>query len=265
LLKITHPRARVLAGAKRRRRGGFFPTQVSAVSAWLRLAASTPVGGEYTVIVDVLNSNPTVQAGSARWPAAATSANGLPVATWDGTDVLTWPLAASNSATQKWGLQLWFKPPANISTRQRILHIGFADAFPKVQVDVVNNGISVQWSRDGTNGRQWTITSGVTASVWQCLRLAFDGTQATDATIMRHFINEVDLTASGSFVDVGTGGAMTSLSNPGGLILLGGGSNSDTPAVPLLAGFQTGPNWLIMNNTITTAQGAALMAFEAPT
>src|SRR5262245_38220476 len=89
----------------------FSPLQSGKVSGWLRLAASTAVAGEYQTVVDVLNAAaPMAQTDSDRYPAAATSTNALPVATFDATDVMLWPESPSRTSTTKAGLWLWYKP-----------------------------------------------------------------------------------------------------------------------------------------------------------
>jgi hypothetical protein len=246
----------------------FSPRQVSAVSAWLRLAASTAVSGEYAIVVDVLNSNPTAQTDTDRKPAASTAANGLPTMVWDGTDVLTWPLQAAgtgNNTRTAWGLFLWIKPTANVATRQRIFNCTIATVGGnKVNVDIVSGGVETNFYLDGTNGRQMVIASGITASVWQSLYVAFDGSKsATDALAMQLYVNKALLGTT--YGNIAGGGAMTTLSNVTGTALMGGSPDSDTPSQPLLNGFEFGPNIFLFNGALTTAQLAALHNFERPT
>lgn len=266
MLERTHPRVR---GLKRRSRriGGFYPTQVSAISSWLRLAASTPNAGEYDAVVDVLNSNPTAQTDADRKPAASTSANGLPTMLFDGSDMLTWPQQAAgtgNNGTTKWGMFFTFKPTSNLVTRQRVLSQTFAVSAPKVTVDIVGGALEVNFFRTSVDGRAMSITSGVTASAWNSAYVLFDGSQsATDALAMQLYINGVQQVVS--FANQGAGGAMTTLQSVSGAILIGASSDSDTPSAPLLVGCELGPNMMFMTDNLSATQIAALHAFERPT
>ena len=240
----------------------FRPTQLSAVTAWLRLANATTSGGKYTSIPDVLNSNPAAQADTDRQPAAATSANGLPIATWDGSDVIPWTITAATNSTAAWGFCLWIKPTANVATRQRLFKAFFPGATAKIQVDIVSGGLEINWYTDATNGRQQVAASSITASVWQFLRLEHNGAGSADADKLKAFVNEVD--KASSYGNISGGGTMATLNSASGFWTLGAREDQDAPTSPLLSGFQTGPNINVMSTIISASQGAALMNIEAP-
>ena len=247
----------------------FQPNQIPAVSAWLRLASSTISAGEYDIISDVINTNPTAQTDADRKPAAGTAANGLPIMTFDGTDVLTWPLntaGSGNNGVTKWGIFFFIKPAANVGTRQRVFHNTFVTSSAKVTIDIAGGGIEAALYKDGVNGRDVACTTGITASVWQSVYFAFDGSQSADDTLaMRLFINGVQITPL-TYTAIGTGPAMTTLT-PGltGSVLIGGSTDSDTPSSPLLNGVILGPNMYLLTDNLTPAQLALLNAYEVPT
>jgi hypothetical protein len=261
---------------KRRGRGGFHPIQVSAVNAWLRLAASTPVSSEYETIVDVLNSNPAVHAD--RKCAATTAANGLPTMTFDGSDVVPWPLAASNFNANKFGLALWLKP-GNITTTQSIYAIyNTAATLRSIYIFMVNSGqIGIQiFIGNNTDGRQFNTANGViSAGVHNWLRFQFDSSKTNEADTdgatadakVRLFTGtgavETARALTGS--NIGAGGTLSTLRTATGSALIGGLTDADAPTTPLVNTGVIGPNVYILDDTPTAAQGNALMGFEVPT
>jgi hypothetical protein len=109
VLVRTHPRARAKHWQKPR--GAFYPTQVSAVSAWYRVALATDAGagGPFT-LPDVLSSNHATTSTAARKPTIAASAgNGMPILTCDGARVLTIPIHAGINGSAAWGLGIWLR------------------------------------------------------------------------------------------------------------------------------------------------------------
>lgn len=261
MLERTHPRVR---GRKRflRPRGSFYPTQLGAkLSAWLRLAASTPNAGEYDVVVDVLNSNPTSQTDADRKPAASTAANGLPVADWDGTDVLVWPVHASNNQVDNTGFALWMKLTGVAAANVSIVELAGGTSATKLSMQVENAKARATAYISGNNGRTLTSTGNVfSAGVWAFYRLAYVSSIGGDLCL-KLYVNEVAVT--GSYTNTGAGGTLGVLPTVTGNVLLGGQSNSDTPFFSPIGSF--GPNIYCIAGDLTAAEGAALMAFDRPT
>lgn len=251
----------------------FTPAQVSKVSAWLRLAASTITAGEYDAVVDVLNSNPTAQTDTDRKPAAATAANGLPVTTFDGSDMLLWTLAASNASTAAWELLGYIKP-ANVATTQRIYAADTSSgaSVNRLRVGINSNGgVNVLVFITNANGRTFdTPNSSLTAGVWTFLRVAYDSAKtaecdtdgATADAKLRVFLNGTAQAITAG--DVGAGGSIGALRAVTGTAIIGAANDADAPVAPLLNGTQVGPNIMIANAAVTTSEAAAIQGFEAP-
>ncbi len=239
------------------------PFQSGKVSAVLSLPKSTPASAEWPKIVDLLNrDNPAVQTGSVRRPAVGV-ANGQPTMVFDGTDVIKWPLAANNNPTAHMELLFWIKPASNVSTRQRILNAGVTSSTNKLVIDYVIGVFQVNFYRTATAGRQLTTTLGPTASVWQSIRIKFKGAaSAVDADAMRVYKNGVNLT--GTFGDIGAGGAMTSLNAATGDMLIGASSDADTPATSLLDTTEIGPMVYVARQELTDREAADLLDFNRP-
>jgi Concanavalin A-like lectin/glucanases superfamily len=264
MLPRNHPfrRAQRRRAATVARSGGFTPPQ-AGVSAWLRLAASTPVSSEYETVVDVLNSNPAAQTSANRKPAAGTSANGLPTATFDGTDVVPWPMHASNNSTTTWGLALWFNP-ASVAGSQAILSIRTTPAsVNKLMIWLSGSKLAMDAYISGNNGRRIeSTTTTLVAGTWHWLRVAYDSSGGGDGCVSL-FVDEAAQSVSAS--NLGAGGTLGALPAPTGTALFGGVTDSDTPSTPVQNGGIYGPNWFVLNATPSAAQVANLRTFEQPT
>ncbi len=276
MLPRNHPfrRAQRRRAATAARAGGFFPTQVSGVSAWLRLPASTAVSSEWETVVDALNSNPATQTSANRKPAAATSANGLPIATFDGSDMWVWPVAASNHSTTAWELLLWIKP-ASVAANQRVFA---CDTSSGASVNRIRVGLNASGGAQAlifitnADGRQFdTPNSVLTAGAWTFLRLAYDSAKTAEADLdglttdakVRIFINGTAQALTGS--NVGAGGTIGALRTATGNNVIGAANDADAPVQPLTNGAQTGPNVYVANTALTAAQASNLQGFEQPT
>lgn len=235
-------------------------------TAWLRLAATTSVSGKWTNIIDVLNpANPVVQSTAGRQPSVVTSVNGLPLISWSGANVMPWTITAANNSTAAWGFCCWIKPTANIVTRQRLFKADFPGASSKVQIDIASSRVEINWSKDGTNGRNQLTVGGVIANTQQFFRVQFDGSaSAVDANTMKVFINEIEQTGS-TYGAIGTGPVMTALNSTSGFYTIGAREDQDAPTAPLLNGFLTGPNYQVFNSVLTAQEGLNVMNFEVPT
>jgi len=238
---------------------------LSKVGARLRLGVSAPNAGEYDVIVDANGGASTNQTDADRKPAAATSTNGLPVATWDGTDVLVWP---NVQGTTKWGVACWVKP-GTVSSAQLIYSRfnGTNASTQRVwQTGWSATGVmttSVWISTAGGTGRNINSAgSTIAAGVWRFFYSAYDSSLGGDANVM-HFLDGVAIAQSGNS-NIGAGGTLGALQSSTGNAFIGGQSDSDTPASPLSNNTQTGPILYTMTDTLTVAEQLALMDQDRP-
>ena len=244
----------------------FDPRDSGKISAWLRLSVSTINSGEYDTVVDVLNSNPTSQADTDRKPAAATSANGLPVMTFDGSDMLVWPLIAANNSTTKIGWAFWYKPASTSGVVQEMITIfngsGGASA-KKLQLYQFSSQIFGEAYISGSDGRAANTPSSTVASgTWVWVRLDYDSSRGGDDNL-RLYIN--GSLPSITYGNLGVGGTLTTLPAATGNALIGSLIDSDAGSAPLLNGAQIGPNIFTLNANLTAAEETALMNFEKPT
>ncbi len=248
MLERTHPRVR---GRKRwlGSRGSFYPTQVSAVSAWLRLANATITGSGYSSVPDVLGAtSPAAQGTDAQRPVNATSANGLPIANFTN-DFLAWPLAAANNGSVKNGFACWCK--STLVGLQNLFVIWNAGAGASAaKVDFFANGSSLSWFMDV--GGSASKAAYMTANVWHFVTVEYDGSQATDQLRCLVTVDGVVLATTNTTVP-------TSQPTPTGNAAIGGFGNSQFWVGSL------GPNFFELNRQLTASERAALMAFEVPT
>lgn len=244
----------------------FDPRDSGKVSGWLRLAASSQSGGEWTPsIVDVLNSNPVVQTDVDRRAAVGASANGFPTMVFDGTDVHLWPLSNTiqNMAT-KLGLFFWIKP-ATVVGVQVHFSVGTVGGASARKIFLYQNGSTLvaDCYISGTDGRSLASAAlTLTAGAWHSVYWQYDSSRGGDAN-MALFVNKVSIGLTGA--NLGVGGTLTVLPQPTGNMLIGGNSDSDTPAQPYVNASEMGPNIIPLNDNLTTAEIAALHNFEAPT
>jgi len=255
---------------------GSLATLTSPVTAWYRMAASTPVSGEWQTVVDVLGGAALVQNDTDRRLASSTSGNGLLIGTYDGTDVLRMPLSATNFNATKFGAALWLRLPH--TGTQYLLSIASTDAgVTSLFWGITTGGVLWVEINVGGNfsGRHYeTPASTVAAGVWFFARLQFDASKTAECDTtgsnadakLRVFVGEVAraLTA----VSFGGGTPPTSLRTPnlsGGAAIWGAAADADAPAGAVDANGLHGPNTFILLETPTAAQGLALRDFEVPT
>lgn len=261
-------------GSRATIRGPFRPNQQSAIGAWYRLGASTATGGEYQTVVDMLGGTGLTQNDTDRRLAATASANGLPTATYDGTDCMRMALGSNNFSTSKFGLAYWIKPQT-LGTTQRLFVIYNNDATVRVLTmsNTATGRIFVEiFIGTNTDGRSFVTASGaLTANTFCYPRLQLDMTKTnecdttgsiTDAKV-RVFVGETSLALTAA--DFGVGGTLTTLRTPTGSAIFGGLNDSDTPTSPVLTGSVHGPNTYVFTDTPTAAGAQILMNFEVPT
>lgn len=259
-------------GARGSLKGLFNPSQESSVGAWYRMAASVPVSSEWETVTDVLGGSALVQTDSDRKLAAGASSNGLPIGTYDGTDVVRMPLGSNNFSTSKFGLAYWLRLQSVSSQYLFAMLLGTAGVH--VMTLIVTTGgrlVLTIYIGNNVNGRIYTTAaSAVTAGVYQFHRVQLDMTKTaecdtdglTEDAKVRIFINEVASPLTPT--DEGAGGTLTTLRTPTGAALFGAANDSDTPSGALDNGTIHGPNTYILLNTPTAAGAARLMSFDAP-
>lgn len=250
--------------------GAFSPAQISAVAAWLRLAASTQSGGEWTSVTDVLNpSNPATQTDVDRRYAVGTSANNLPTAVADGSDMLLWPLASNNNQQTKFGFACWVQFAA-VAAADQILYAVFNAAGGankrKIQTGIATSQIRTSvWADEiSSTGRNInSAASTVPAATWKFFRLQYDSSVGGDGCVA-HYLDEVLIAQSGN-TNIGAGGTLGVMATATGNAVIGSQDDQDAPTRALVNNSIIGPNVYILNDNLTAAQGLALMNFERPT
>jgi hypothetical protein len=257
-------------------RAAFNPSQLSALSAWLRLAGGTVTGVGYSSVPDILNPvNPAVQTVDARRPTNGTSSNGLPIANFVTANATcwVWPSANNNNnaLTTKAGFAGWFKFTTYTGIFKCIFEIGgstgaYDNSKFEVYIDSSRRVNLYHFGVDtgGYNGRnaQSPFNSVPVAGTWFFLRWQFNGGNATEALRSKTYINEIEVT--NTFSNVGSGGTPLTLRTGLSSIpsILGSfGDNDNTYAI---AG-AFGPNTYLLKDDLTAAEGTALMNFEKPT
>ena len=265
MLPPQHPyrRAQRRRAATTARAGGFSPSQVSAVTSWLRLADSLEALGEWDEIYDVRDpANPVLQTDADRRTAVGTSGNSLPTAVFDGTDVLLWALAAGNNHTAKLGFWIWFKPASTASVQHLVAVVSPTATAQKIDVYANNAQVFCECYISGVAGRFGRTGNVLSAGTWSAIYVQYDSSRGGDANLaIFHNGSSQSLT----YGNLGAGGTLAALPTVTGSALIGGVTNSDTPSQPIANGGELGPNLFVLNDNLTAGQIAALLAFEAPT
>jgi hypothetical protein len=245
---------------------GSLTVSASKMSGWLRLAASSQSGGEWTPsIVDVLNpGSPMVQTDVDRRAAVGVSVNGLPTMVFDGTDVHLWPQIPATASTTKVGFWLWYRRAAvGDNPKLYIVAAGVAgSSFNRLQVQCVGNRLRCEVYVSAANGRSGTTAPVFTAGQWHAIYVQYDSSRGGDANLAI-FVGGVNQTLT--YLNVGAGAAMTVLQAATGAALIGGGADTDTPDSAIANGDALGPNAFAFNDNLTAAEIAAFLQFEVPT
>jgi hypothetical protein len=250
--------------AQQNANGPFNPRQLSKLSGWLRLAASTAVASEWPTVVDVLNAGSPMTSSGVRVAAVGAAANGLPTAVFDGTDVHLWPQSPAHSATTKVGLWFWYKP-ATVAGFQTLYSVssGVAGSTTK-RLWLRTNAAKIEGSGyiDNFNGRNGATPNVLTAGAYSAIYLQYDSSRGGDANIAI-FVGGVAQTLT--YTNDGAGGTLGALPAASGSATIGGAADSDTPSFPIANNGVIGPNIFAFNDNLTAAEIAAILAFEAPT
>lgn len=241
----------------------FSPASVSAVSAWLRLAAGTVTGQGYSSIPDVLASNPAVQATDDRRPVNGTSANGLPIATFTD-DLLSWPVSAGANGTTAWGMAFWMNETAD-GTVRRVFSARRTGASGGCSVDKLEvayqNTRGMMLDAYASDGQAYRARSDTSATGLHFWTIEYDGSQSTDALKALITLDGVILTCTFETAAGAQASIPAALPAPTGSFFIG--AQTTVPNAPLTG--IIGPNIYFLNAQLTAAQRIALMNFEAPT
>ena len=234
------------------------------VTAMLDLTASAQSGGDWTNWVDTLNSNP-VAYNSARRPAVAAAANGVPIATFAGAapDVGAWPLNATNNGTTHWSWGFWAKPASVVATGNRgIVHIwgavGGADV-KKILLYQADTALNFLIYSSEAGGRQLSIAGALAANTWVYIRPDWPSSRTGDDRC-RVYINGAQ--ASGTYSALGGTFPVTDLRVATGSGLLANGQ--DGAANGPWSG-SLGPVLYSTSSDLTAGEEAALMNYKRPT
>jgi hypothetical protein len=239
----------------------FIPPDSGAISAWLRLQASTNDGSDWTNWVDVLNSNPAASISATRRPAVGASI-GLPTAVFSGaaTDTVAWPLIAAVNGATKYGLWLRIKPTVTTGTQYvASCSIGTGGANANKMNLVLTNGgvLQVDLFFAGVV-RTFTSSAGAITTAAQSIGFTYDNAAgALDTDKFRVFVGSSYI--AGTYSGAGTPGA---LPTPTGNLILGNYQDSTASSIPFTG--TMGPNIYHLNQGhLTAAQLLALDGFEA--
>jgi hypothetical protein len=243
----------------------FAPTDISAVSAWLSVAAATSDVNGVSSVPDLINANPAVQSVNARKPVIETSF-GLPCLRFATNDVLAWPITAQSAATSYAGWAMWFKPDV-VSATMRLMRVSTgtngASGFGLNMTDAAGAYAS-NYSTDGDPGHfSQILVSGALDTSWAFLTLEWSLDGSSTAT-------RLTLTKNGSVLTgVASGLVLTTLFAATGNILIGNGADgvASSPLNGLI-----GPHIYAFNSkmvgategVLTPAARLALMQYDNP-
>jgi len=247
----------------------FKPNDVSAISAWLRVANATSGVNGISSVPDMLNANPAVQSVDARKPVIELSANGLPCMRFATNDVLRWPITAQSAATNYAGWGFWFKP--NAIADQYLIRTGpgtnGANGRALALIMIGNGCQPVASSTGGNSGVRTYVAPAAYTTAWQFATVEYDKDGASDAARLVTTVNCVQfLTGTVSGTQDISAGLFAATGNT-----LIGNANDGLASLPLNG--LIGPNLYAFASKmagaefglLTTAARTALMNFEKPT
>lgn len=250
------------------------PLESGKIKRWYRLAASTAVSGEYETVVEMLGGSSLSQTDTDRKPAAATAANGLPVATFDSTDMWLMPLDASgtgNNGVNQWEWNTYWNFQTLTSTQYMLSVTAGTASVNKIRIFHVNPGDLniVIFAVDNTTFRTFTTDGTALTTGQHHLRVAYDKDGTQDATSPTPLSTDklrvwVDGFAIGmTTADTGSPGTLGALRTATGSAVIGALNDADAPTGGNRG--SAGPNSFFGNALLTDAEAALLRAFEVPT
>lgn len=246
------------------------PSDVGAVSAWLRVASATSDVNGISSLPDMLNNNPAVQSVDARKPVIENSANGLPCMRFATNDVLSWPITLQSSANDYAGWGCWVKIDAASGT-QRIFRCStgtLGASGNKLNLSTAGATVSSSASPASAPGTfRNNITGAVTNNSWHFYTIEWDKDGASNIEEYTLTLDGVNLTNSSTLSPTTK---MGSLSPVTGNILIGN-TNNGVASSPLNG--LIGPNIYAFGRkmanvncgVLTSAARAFLMNYERPT
>lgn len=216
------------------------PVAITEGSVTAILRNST--AGAIASVTDILNTNPATQATAGRRPTGAADGS----ITWDGADVLVWPLVANqNKNTVTLGFAKWFMP-VEVVTTQTLVAITNGTGGASLRTFVLfssGNAIRLDVGNNGLVGRRATASGVLTANVPVFVTGEFNGGLGSEAT--RHVVTVNCVVQSPSFSALSGGASDVVLNDPTGNILLGGADNADVGANPITVGGRTGRDTIV--------------------
>lgn len=270
MLLLEHYQAASFIAAQQVLGGGFSPFDVSAITAWLRLADGTITGSGYSSVPDKYASNPAVQGTDANRPPNLNSANALPRADFDGTaDHLLWPAAANNNGTSFWGFAAWVEPDV-VTAGIRGFLCATPGASNKIEVIRSAADLLVDVYHSQFVSRRGAVAAALSAATKVFLTTEFAADGANEAAQLTITLNASAQTVTFSDSS-GTPGAMpAALPTASGNITIG--CRNSGGVTGFLDG-KIGPNiWILgsrmagaTQGLLTTSARNALMNFERPT
>lgn len=195
------------------------------VTALLSFGGGTITGSGYSSVPDLLGGSPAVQATDARRPAAATAANGLPIATFTD-DFLSWPLSAANNSATLWGWAAWVKLANTTGNKFLFSIINTSGGANANKLTGLANGNQLRIDASSVDRH---ASVGTLDTNWRFVYMGVDCAQATEATQVLMAID------AGAFDTVSfTAGTPwpATLPQPTGNMLIG--AQTTVPANPLV-------------------------------
>lgn len=255
---------RTRAYQKKRRRyiaksGGFNPSSISKITAWLRHSQTS---GDLTQWTSMLDSGHATS-GASNAPTAGTSAgNARPIATWAavGNDAMQWPITAVNFPRTNFWTRFWLHQPTSaLETLFAVYNQTGGSSTRSLICQTNTSGRLVLGVYDAGLGLRQGMTpiSTLAASTWTWAAFVFIGGASGDAKIViKVGGTSLSLTYSG------TGTPPAELNSATGNIVLGD-LRFSTAFVPFNGSL--GQNLFVGTDDLTAAEETALMNFEAPT
>lgn len=254
---------------------GFAPLAQTEIKRWYNLVASTAVASEWETVVESFGGTPLTQVGAVRKPAADVSANGLPVATFDGTDVWRLTLESGNNSTAQWWMYFRIKP-FDFGASQQVLSMmngadGVAANRQRISVSNTTGRVSFDIFVSGFNGRNYATAGGLTVSAYNGVYVQFDGLGSAECDLTGSDTTAKTRIAIGNTFqaltpsDQGTGGVPTALLATTGFGTFGAASNTDTAIAAMRPGTVFGPAIFFGDVPLSAAKLANLNAFLVPT